>query len=128
MTPRGSAYIARQRQHKRKQRLLLLIILSFFMLIAASGGALFFLLRQDAKPNMEVISFHDYHALDPQQSYVILDGTLLENIQLPFIADELYLPVDFITFTNKHKCMILSQIMSVIINCMFNRPALRTTY
>ena len=98
MRQRGSVEMRYSRARKQNgERFILFIILASVILVISGGIAAFLIFRPGAiEPNMQSITFREYHALDPDNIYIILEGELLQDYHPLSINGELHLPYDFL--------------------------------
>ncbi|MCL1996002.1 MAG: glycosyl hydrolase family 18 protein [Defluviitaleaceae bacterium] len=95
---RGSAQMRYSKAKKQNnEKIVLFVVLASTVLMIGLAATLFLIFRADPiQPNMETITFHDYHNLDPNSLYVVLEGELLEDFTPLSIAGEIHLPYDFL--------------------------------
>ena len=103
MKQRGSGNY-NQGRHRKKERALLFSVTLIFLLVLGGGvAAVLWLLPNPLQPNMETVTFHEYHALNPNQTYIVLEGVILTDLQIQTFHGEIHLPLSFVSeFAGPH--------------------------
>ena len=93
----------RRNNNRRKEKFMLFSVMVMFLAIIAGGAAaIIWLIPTPIEPNMEIVTFHERHDLNPDNIHIILDGELLDINPARVINEDLYLDVDFVNFTGPH--------------------------
>lgn len=89
-------------QNKKEKKIAFLIITIVAVVIGGGVIAFYLISPNQVTPNMEVVNFHEYHNLNENNIYIVLEGDLLTDFVPLNIDEELHLPYNFLEFDGPH--------------------------